>query len=62
MLEAHRFTERFEFGEFAGMHVADDGKMLARRLEILAERENVRALRDEIAHRGENFFFFFAET
>jgi hypothetical protein len=29
VLEAHGFAQDFEFGEFVGMNVADDGQMLA---------------------------------
>lgn len=62
VFEAHGFAADLEFGELAGMNVADDGQMIARGLEILAERQNVGSLRGEILQRGENFFFFFAEA
>jgi hypothetical protein len=52
VLEAHGFAEDFVLGELVGMDVANDRQVLARRLEILPEREDVRALRGEGLIRG----------
>ena len=56
------FAQIFKFGKFIGMDIANDRKMFARGLEILAEREDVGALRGEILHGGKHFVFFFAEA
>ena len=62
VFETHGFAEDFEFGELVGVNVADDGEMVAGGLEVLAQREDVRALRGEILEGVENFLLFFAEA
>jgi len=44
------------------MNVANDGEMFACGLEILSEGEDVRPLRGEILHGGEDFVLFFAQA
>src|SRR6266850_5766246 len=62
VLEAHGFTEDLIFGKFVGMNVSHDREMLSRGLQILPEREDVRALSGEVVQSGEHFVFFFAEA
>ena len=62
VFDAHGFAEALEFGELVGMHVALDGQVLGRGLHVLAESEDVRALRGDVLHGGENFVAGFSET
>src|SRR5215472_2689497 len=55
VLEPHLFAELLEFGELVRMDVALDRQMLRSRLHILAEREDVRALRGDFFHSLQNF-------
>ena len=52
VLEAHSFAKEFELGKFVGVDKTNDGEMLTGGLEILAQGEDVRALRGEIVHGG----------
>src|ERR1700730_13689639 len=61
MFEAHGFTENLVFGKLVRMNVANDGQMIASRLEILAQREDVSTLRGEVLHGSEDFVLFFSE-
>src|SRR5262249_48263677 len=61
VLEAHLFTGHLVFAKFVGMNVADDWQMFARRLQVLAERQDVSALLGEFVHRAEHFTLLFAE-
>ena len=62
VFDAHGFAEALEFGELVGMNVALDGQVFGRGLHVLAESEDVRALRGDILHGGENFVAGFAES
>ena len=62
VLEAHGFACALEFGEFVGVDEALDWQVLGRGLQILAEREDVRALRGDFFHCGEDFVARFAEA
>lgn len=62
VFDAHGFAEALEFGELVGMHVALNGQVLGRGLHVLTEGEDVRALRGDVLHGGENFFARFAKT
>ena len=62
VFEAEGFAETLEFGELVGMNVTHDGQMVGRGLHVLAESEDVRALRGDILHGRENFFGGFAEA
>src|SRR5579862_4415764 len=62
VLEAHWLACALEFGEFVGVDEALDWQMLGRGLQILAEGEDVRALRGDFFHGGEYLVARFAEA
>lgn len=62
VLETHLFAEALVLREFIRMNEAHDRQMLARGLEILAERENVDALASNFLHGTKNFVALFAEA
>ena len=62
VFESHRLAQPLELREFVGMHVTLDRQMLVRRLHVLAERQNVRALRRDIFHGRQHFFARFAQA
>ncbi len=60
--KAHGFAQLLIFGELVRMHESHDGQMFARRLEILAEREDIGALGNEVAHGSDYFVARFAQA
>ena len=42
--QPHAFSQHLVLGKFVGVHVPDHGQVLARRLQVLAQRKNVGSL------------------
>ena len=53
--EAHFVAGAAELVELDGRHVADDGQVLGRGAQVLAERQDIDVVRAEIAHHVEDF-------
>src|SRR5271170_7446430 len=52
MLDSQLLTEALEFGELVGVNEARHRQMLARRLQVLPQCQDVRALRGNFSHGG----------
>ncbi len=61
VLESHLLAESLEFREFIRMDVSLDRQMFVRRLHVLPERQDVRALRGDFFHRLQYFIARLAE-
>src|SRR5262249_40963226 len=62
VFETDPLAKNFVLGKFVRVNVADDREMFTCRLQILAERQDIRALRSEFLHGGKHFAFFFSQA
>jgi hypothetical protein len=62
MDETHFLRARLVFGELLRPHKFNHRQMFQRRLQILAQCENIALRRAQIAHRGQHFLFALAQA
>src|SRR6185437_863411 len=62
VFEPHLLAKLLVFREFIRMNKTLDRQMFRGRLQILTEGKNVRALRGDLFHGGENFFATLSQT